>query len=58
MAAIESFKASEISAFGSCHVRTHSPREFQELPHAKDAPSLGNRFAWTDPVFLFDGVPC
>ncbi|MDE0620059.1 MAG: hypothetical protein OXH83_00170 [Bryobacterales bacterium] len=55
MAAIKSLKASEIGAFRSCHVRTHSPRAFQELLHAKDAPSLGNRFAGTDPVFLSDG---
>lgn len=51
MAAIESLKLSEIGAFDSCHVRTHSPGAFQELLHPKDAPSLGNRFAGTDPVF-------
>jgi len=55
-AAIESLKTSKIGAFGSCHVRTHSPRAFQELLHAKDAPSPGNRFAGTDPVILSDGV--
>lgn len=43
MAAIESLKVSKIGAF-------------QELLHAKDAPSLGNRFAGTDPVFLSNGV--
>ena len=58
MAAIESLKASDIGAFGSCRVRTHSPRPFQEVQHVKNAPSLGNRFAGTDSVFLFDGVPC
>lgn len=28
MAAIESLKVSEIGAFGSCRLRTHSPRAF------------------------------
>ena len=58
MAANESLKASEIGEFGSCRVRTHSPRAFQAVQHVKNAPSLGNRFAGTDPAFLFDGVPC